>query len=65
MPNGKVWINHNARNSLATAGSGDLLCGIVSSLLAQKMSTVNASIVSVLIHSLLSEYKNCTTVEDF
>ncbi len=65
MPNGKVWINYNARNSLATAGSGDLLCGIVSSLLAQKMSTVNASIVSVLIHSLLSEYKNCTTVEDF
>ena len=30
-----IWINDNATNSLATAGTGDILCGLISGLLAQ------------------------------
>ena len=65
FPNGKIWINDNARSSLATAGSGDLLCGIISGLISQEMDFENSLIASVWIHGQLSQFKNNTTVEDF
>ena len=65
FPNGKIWINDNARSSLATAGSGDLLCGILSGLISQEMDFERSLIASVWIHGQLSQFKNNTTVEDF
>ena len=64
-PNGNVWINSNASNSLATAGSGDLLCGIISGLVAQKMKIDISVLAAVCIQNDLSNRKNNVVVEDF
>ena len=64
-PNGNVWINSNASNSLATAGSGDLLCGIISGLVAQKMKIDKSVLAAVCIQNDLSNRKKNAVVEDF
>ena len=64
-PNGNVWINSNASNSLATAGSGDLLCGLISGLVAQKMKLDLSVLAAVCIQNDLSNKKNNVVVEDF
>ena len=64
-PNGNVWINSNASNSLATAGSGDLLCGIISGLVAQKMKIDKSVLAAVCIQNDLSNRKKNVVVEDF
>lgn len=50
-PGGEVIINPPATAYLATAGSGDVLAGIIVSLLAQGMSPFLASAAGVWIHS--------------
>ena len=65
FPNGNIWINSNASNSLATAGSGDLLCGLISGLVAQKMKLDLSVLASVCIQNHLSNRKNNVVVEDF
>ncbi len=65
FPDGKVWINNNARISLATAGSGDILCGIIAGFLAQKMKFEYAVVASVWIHGALSHINQSVIVEDF
>ena len=65
FPKGKVWINSLNQNNLATAGSGDLLCGIIAGLIAQKMEFSEAIMASIWIQSKISESKNHVTVEDF
>ncbi len=64
-PNGNVWINSNASNSLATAGSGDLLCGLISGLIAQKMKIDLSVLAAVCIQNVLSNRKTNVVVEDF
>ena len=64
-PNGNVWINSNASNSLATAGSGDLLCGLISGLVAQKMKINLSVLAAVCIQNDLSNRKKNVVVEDF
>ena len=65
FPNGETWINNCKSNSLATAGTGDLLCGLIAGLIAQKMDFKDAILLSILIQNKLSTFKNCQTVEDF
>ncbi len=48
---GQVIINPKASAYLATAGSGDVLAGIITGLLAQGMSAFHASCAGVWIHS--------------
>ena len=64
-PNGNIWVNSNASNSLATAGSGDLLCGLISGLVAQKMNFDLSVLAAVCIQNDLSNRKNNVAVEDF
>jgi NAD(P)H-hydrate epimerase len=47
-----VWININGNDGMATAGSGDVLSGIIASFLAQGLNTVDAARLSVYIHGL-------------
>ena len=51
-PGGKVFFNSVGNPGMATGGSGDVLTGIIVSLLAQNYSPVNASVTGVYIHGL-------------
>lgn len=64
-PNSDVWICNNAKKSLATAGTGDILSGIISGFLAQNLNLIDASLIGVWIHAKLSHNKQSVIAEDF
>jgi len=49
-PHGKVYINNTGNPGMATAGSGDVLTGIITGLLAQKYAPEQAAILGVWLH---------------
>ena len=54
-PNGEVFFNTTGNPGMATAGSGDVLTGILTSLLAQGYQSVQAAILGVYIHGLAGD----------
>lgn len=52
MPNGEVYFNSTGNPGMATAGSGDVLTGIILGLLSQKYTAKEASILGVYLHGL-------------
>ena len=60
-----VYLNNNAQISLATAGTGDILAGIIGGLLSQNYSLMDASILGVWVHGKLSCKKKNIIAEDF
>jgi len=50
-PNGHAYVCSRSNSGMATAGSGDVLSGIIASLLAQGMTPGHAANLGVYIHS--------------
>jgi len=51
-PDGRVYFNSTGNPGMATGGSGDVLTGILTGLLAQGYSAIDASIIGVYLHGL-------------
>jgi NAD(P)H-hydrate epimerase len=55
LPSGEVHFNSSGCAAMATAGSGDVLTGIITSLLAQGYEPGEAAITGVYIHGKAGE----------
>lgn len=49
-PDGRVHLNPFATAALATAGTGDVLAGVIAGLLAQGLSAADAAVAGVYLH---------------
>jgi ADP-dependent NAD(P)H-hydrate dehydratase / NAD(P)H-hydrate epimerase len=61
-PGGQVYFNSTGNPGMATAGSGDVLTGMILSLVAQGYSPENASVIGVYLHGLagdIASEKSC------
>lgn len=56
LPDGTGWFNSTGNPGMATAGSGDVLTGILTSLLAQQYTPSDAAILGVYLHGLAGDY---------
>lgn len=54
-PNGKVYFNSSGNPGMATAGSGDVLTGMIMSLLAQGYKPLDAATFGVFLHGLAGD----------
>lgn len=53
---GKAFFNSTGNAGMATAGSGDVLSGIITSLLAQGYLPIDAAIVGIYIHGAAGDF---------
>lgn len=56
QPFGPVAINPRGDPGMATAGSGDVLTGLIAALLSQKLSPYQAAILGVYLHAVSGEH---------
>lgn len=51
----QVYVNHTGNPALATAGSGDVLTGVIASLIGQGMAPFDAAVLGVHLHGLAAD----------
>ena len=54
-PDGRVFVNPTGNASMAKAGAGDVLSGVIGGLLAQKLPPFEAAVAGTYIHGLAGE----------
>lgn len=55
LPDGNCWFNITGNPGMATGGSGDVLTGVLTGLLAQGYTPAEAAILGVYLHSLSAD----------
>ena len=55
-PEGKVYFNTNGNSGMATAGSGDVLTGLITGFLTQGYSSLEAAQLGVYVHGLAGDF---------
>ncbi|MEW6055905.1 MAG: NAD(P)H-hydrate dehydratase [Bdellovibrionota bacterium] len=53
---GITWFNHYPNDGMATAGSGDVLAGMIGGLVGQGMNAIDAARLGVYVHSLAGKF---------
>ncbi len=64
MPDGKCWFNNTGNPGMATAGTGDVLTGMLTGFLAQGYPPADACILAVYIHGLAGDIAVKTISEE-
>ncbi|MDX1629657.1 MAG: ADP/ATP-dependent (S)-NAD(P)H-hydrate dehydratase, partial [Fulvivirga sp.] len=54
-PQGEVYFNSTGNPGMATGGSGDVLTGIVASVLAQGYEPLHAAMIGIYVHGLAGD----------
>jgi NAD(P)H-hydrate epimerase len=55
-PGGKGFFNSTGNAGMATAGSGDVLSGIITGLLAQRYHSLEACLLGTYLHGLAGDF---------
>ena len=56
LPDGNIWFNSTGNPGMATAGSGDVLTGMLTGLLAQGYTAGDAAMLGVFLHGLAGDF---------
>lgn len=55
VPDGEAYVNTTGNSGLASAGTGDILVGLISGFLGQRQSLLHAAVTGVFMHGLAAD----------